>query len=137
MSFGSLLDIAARAAQHTFGSSALYFYMERTTGERFELSGEDRPVETEIIFTVEDVARNVSTVKKGRGFLIPRPARDRLDAWLAGLGVDRPGLPYANDAIIVQRGASETRYRIDRRDPIETIGPNEALTRFNTTRDDA
>ena len=90
-------------------------------------------METELFFETIDAATNLSVQKKMRGFLLTRRAKERLDAWLAGLDVNNRGPKHAGDAIIVQDFAgNERQYRIDGREPLEAIGPNEALWRFNT-----
>ncbi len=116
---------------NTFKLDAKYFYLERKTGRRFEF--DEKLIETELFFETVDVQAGMTIQKKGRGFLLTRTAKDRLDAWLAGPDMKNRGLKHAGDAIIVQDFAGdESHYRIDGRDPVATIGTNEALFRFNT-----
>lgn len=131
MSYGNLLDMTARMAVNTFALKARYFYRERKSGRRYQFK--EKLMETELFFETIDAATNLSVQKKMRGFLLTRRAKERLDAWLAGLDVNNRGPKHAGDAIIVQDFAgNERQYRIDGREPLEAIGPNEALFRFNT-----
>ncbi len=131
MDFGGLLHTTARAAVNAFKLDARYFYLERKSGRRYAF--DETLIETELFFETADVDNNVSVTKKGRGFLLTRPGKERLDAWLAELDVSSRGLKHAGDAIIVQDFAgNELCYRIDGREPLATVGTNEALFRFNT-----
>lgn len=133
--FSELLDFAAETAVSVFQVSGAYFYEDRSTGERLALAGEIQPpAETPLDFVSIDPTDGVTIVRKGKGFLVTRPAKEAIDAWRLSIGRDIKSspTPAGGDYIVKIWGGTMYKYEIDRKEPCMTIASNEAVCQINT-----
>lgn len=128
--FGTLQDTAARAALKTFGLFApQYFYEDQKSGERYSFQCIERTIEI-----VETDKNDVTLVRSGKGFLVPRSEFEMIDAWRKEKGIDvqKEPTPFGGDVIVRVIGEETERYEITYREPFSVIGTNAAMIRINT-----
>jgi hypothetical protein len=131
MSFVTIQNNAARAAMKAFRLSGQYYYEDRISGCRVELTD---VVEVPIEFYIDDPNTGVTITRKGRRFLILKTDKELVDTFRTGKGYDISMKPTPNrgDFIVAVKDNIETKYQIDDRDPYSVTGSNNDIYSINT-----